>query len=150
YDAAAMSFTTIKIRKNPNCPVCGIPAEQVELIDYEQFCGVPAHDHAETRYDFEVPVPQIDAAALKQRMDAGDDLYVLDVRNPEEWEIAVIPNTIKIPKSQIELAAYQVASGAQALEQTVLAEIPKDREVIVHCRSGVRSMSVIETLRDLG
>ncbi len=150
YDALEMSFTTIRVRKNPNCPVCGIPAEDVELIDYEQFCGVPANDHVETRYNFEVPVPQIDALELKSRLDAGENLFVLDVRNPEEWEIAVMPNTIKIPKSQIELAAYQVASGAQAREQTVLNQIPTDREVIVHCRSGVRSMSVIETLRDLG
>jgi adenylyltransferase/sulfurtransferase len=150
YDALEMSFTTIKIRKNPNCPVCGIPAEQVELIDYEQFCGVPANDHVETVYNFEVPVPQINAKGLKSRLDAGEKLFVLDVRNPEEWEIAVMPDTVKIPKGQIELAAYQVASGAQAREQTVLAQIPTDREVIVHCRSGVRSMSVIETLRDLG
>lgn len=150
YDAAEMTFTTIKVRKNPKCPVCSIPADQVELIDYEQFCGVPAHDHVENKYAFDVPVPQIDALTLKSRLDAGENLFVLDVRNPEEWDIAVMPNTVKIPKSQIELAAYQVASGAQVLEQTVLSQIPTDREVVVHCRSGVRSMSVIDTLRDLG
>jgi adenylyltransferase/sulfurtransferase len=149
YDALDMSFTTIKVRKNPNCPVCGIPAEQVELIDYEQFCGVPAHDHVETPVA-EIPVPEITAAELAQRMNAGENLYVLDVRNPEEWEIAVIDGTVKIPKGQIEMAAYAVASGQQAREQTILAQIPTDREVIVHCRSGKRSMSVIETLREIG
>ncbi|MFO7320644.1 MAG: molybdopterin-synthase adenylyltransferase MoeB [Chloroflexota bacterium] len=150
YDALEMSFTTIRIRKNPNCPVCSIPAEEVELIDYEQFCGVPAHDRVETRYPDDLPIPTISVEQLKQRMDAGEDLFVLDVRNPEEWEIAVLPNTVKIPKSQIDMAAFQVASGAQAREQTILAQIPTDREVIVHCRSGVRSENVIETLRELG
>ncbi len=93
YDALEMSFTTIKVRKNPNCPVCGIPADQVELIDYEQFCGVPAHDHVPEKENGHVdernkPIPQIDAVGLKQRLDNGEDLFILDVRNPEEWEIA--------------------------------------------------------------
>lgn len=150
YDALDMSFTTIKVRKDPNCPVCSIPAEQVELIDYEQFCGVPAHDHVANQYPLEVPIPQINATQLKARLDAGEDLFLLDVRNPEEWEIAVLPDSVKIPKGHIEIAAYAVASGSQAPEQTVLKRIPRDREVIVYCRTGVRSVSIIETLRELG
>ncbi len=150
YDALEMSFTTIKVRKDPNCPVCGIPAQQVELIDYEQFCGVPAHDHAVTAAPVQVQTRQINAQQLKSRLDAGDDLFILDVRNPEEWEIAVLPDTVKIPKGQIEMAAYAVQSGTQSVEQTILQKIPRDREVVVYCRSGVRSQSVIETLRALG
>ena len=150
YDGLEMSFTTIKIRKNPNCPVCGIPHEQVQLIDYEQFCGVPAHDHIEEKPVAELPVPQLTPAELKARMDAGEDLYVLDVRNPPEFDVAVIPGTIKLPKPQIEMAADEVFSGRTPVEQTVIAEIPKDREVIVHCRSGKRSTDIIYLLRELG
>lgn len=150
YDALDMSFTTIKVRKDPNCPVCGIPADQVELIDYEQFCGVPAHDHVVEQDFSKLPIPQITAEQLKERYELEPDLFVLDVRNPEEWEIALMPNTVKITKGNIEMAAYAVSSGAQSAEQTVLAQIPRDRDIIVHCRTGVRSISVIETLRELG
>jgi molybdopterin/thiamine biosynthesis adenylyltransferase/rhodanese-related sulfurtransferase len=160
YDALEMSFTTIKIRKNPNCPVCGIPAEQVELIDYEQFCGVPAHDHSpaavtlssngHTSNGADAPVPQITAREMKARWDAGEDLFVVDVRNPEEFEIAVLPDTLKIPKPQIQLALEDIQAGRRRLEETVIAEIPRDREVIIHCRSGKRSTDVIYMLRELG
>ena len=158
YDALEMSFTTIKIRKNPNCPVCGIPADQVELIDYEQFCGVPAHDHspAEVSVDghqngADIPVPQITALELKQRLDNGEDLFLLDVRNPIEWEIASLETTTsRIPKPRILLVADEIKSGRSKLEDSPLAEIPRDREVIVYCRSGTRSVDVIKTLRELG
>jgi adenylyltransferase/sulfurtransferase len=165
YDALEMTFTTIKVRKNPACPVCGIPAEQVELIDYEQFCGMPAHDHVpaahaaaaqpvsvngSTAVNGNPLVPQITARELKQRIDAGDDLYIVDVRNPEEWEIASLEGTVKIPKPQIELAAQEIAAGRLQEADSVLAHIPRDREVIVHCRSGKRSTDVIHVLRALG
>ncbi len=158
YDALEMSFTQIKVRKNPNCPVCGIPHEQVQLIDYEQFCGVPAHDHAPAEAangngNVEKPIPQINAQALKQRIDNGDDLFILDVRNPEEWEIAsledVTPVTY-IPKPQIIIAVDEIKAGRKRREDTVVGRIPRDREVIVHCRSGVRSTDVIKALRTLG
>jgi adenylyltransferase/sulfurtransferase len=162
YDALEMSFTTIKIRKNPNCPVCGIPAEQVELIDYEQFCGVPAHDHAQTPHSVSLnanghsdngadkPVPQITPQQLKARWDAGDDVFVVDVRNPEEFEIAVLPHGLRLPKPQIQLAVDEVLAGRRPIEATVLAQIPRDREVIVSCRSGKRSTDVIYMLREIG
>lgn len=165
YDALEMSFTTIKVRKNPNCVVCGIPHEQVELIDYEQFCGVPAHDHqpeavqqhtngsapAESYEDLStMPVPQISAVELKQRLDRGEDLTIVDVRNPEEFEIAVLDGTIRIPKPQIMLATEDILAGRRHEGDTVIAQIPRDREVIVHCRSGVRSTDVIYMLRELG
>jgi adenylyltransferase/sulfurtransferase len=158
YDAAEMTFTTIKIRKNPNCPVCGIPADQVELIDYEQFCGVPAHDHSPMavatnghQNAADVPIPLITAVELKQRLDNGDDLFLLDVRNPQEWEIASLENTTaRIPKPKIQLAAEDVKAARRQLEETSIGEIPRDREVIVYCRSGARSADVIKTLRELG
>jgi adenylyltransferase/sulfurtransferase len=151
YDALEMSFTTIRVRKNPNCVVCGISADQVQLIDYEQFCGVPAHDHVPTAEDLrDLPIPQITPVDLKARMDRGDDLFLVDVRNPEEWEIAQIDHTLEIPKPRLLVAAEQVRLGQTALVDTVLNAIPRDREVIVYCRSGGRSSDVIRALRDLG
>ncbi len=160
YDALDMSFTTIRVRKNPNCPVCGIPHEQVELIDYEQFCGVPAHDHVPAKEeanghvdDANKPIPQIDALTLKQRIDNGDDLFLLDVRNPEEWEIASlddVANVTFIPKPQIQIAVDEIKSGRKRREDTVIGRIPRDREVIVYCRSGARSTDIIKNLRSLG
>ncbi len=163
YDALEMSFTTIKIRKDPHCPVCGIPASEVELIDYEAFCGVPAHDraaqaganenlngHEQNGADMNKPVPQITVKKLKARMDAGEDLYVLDVRNPEEFEIAVIDGTVRIPMPEIVLAVEDVLAKRKTADQTVLADIPRDREIIVHCRSGARSTDVILMLRQIG
>ncbi len=158
YDALEMSFTTIKIRKNPNCPVCGVPHEQVQLIDYEQFCGVPAHDHKAEEAPVSAdnankPIPQITAQGLKQRIDAGEDLFLLDVRNPEEWEIssleAVTP-IVAIPKPQIQIAVDEIKAGRKHREDTVIGRIPRDREVIVYCRSGVRSIDVIKMLRTIG
>jgi molybdopterin/thiamine biosynthesis adenylyltransferase/rhodanese-related sulfurtransferase len=158
YDASDMTFTTIKVRKNPNCPVCGIPHEQVQLIDYEQFCGVPAHDHAaqptengsaSAANDPNAPVRSITVRQLKELYDSGTP-FVLDVRNPEEFEIAVMPGTVKIPKPQIQLAVEDVKAGRKTPDQTVLAQIPRDRDVIVHCRSGVRSADVIKLLRQIG
>ena len=158
YDALEMSFTTIKVRKNPNCPVCGIPHEQVQLIDYEQFCGVPAHDHKVEEEPVSAdaankPIPQITAQALKQRIDAGEDLFVLDVRNPEEWEISTLEDVVPvtyIPKPQIQIAVDEIKAGRKRREDTVVGRIPRDREVIVYCRSGVRSIDVIKMLRTLG
>ena len=157
YDALEMSFTTIKIRKNPNCPVCSIPADQVELIDYEAFCGMPAHDHSPNAQPAGVfsdePADlfrQITPTELKARLDAGDDLFLLDVRNPEEFEIAILDGVHKLPKPRIQLAYEDVLSGRRQLEDTVIADIPADREVIAICRSGVRSADVVSMLFDLG
>ncbi|MBZ0290994.1 MAG: molybdenum cofactor biosynthesis protein MoeB, partial [Anaerolineae bacterium] len=154
YDALEMSFTTIKIRKDPHCPVCGIPKEDVELIDYEQFCGMPAHDRSEfgkhNGGDEHDVVKEITVQELKSRLDSGEDLLVLDVRNPMEWEISALDDTLRIPKPDIEAATHDVLAGRKPREATVLSQIPDDREIIVHCRSGVRSADTITLLRQLG
>ncbi len=154
YDALEMSFTTIKIRKDPHCPVCSIPAEEVELIDYEQFCGMPAHDRSEFGkqnggHDSNT-VEEITVRELKSRLDSGEDLLVLDVRNPLEWDISALEGTVRIPKPDIEAAMNEVLAGRRPREATVLARIPDDREVIIHCRSGIRSADTIRYLRQLG
>jgi adenylyltransferase/sulfurtransferase len=153
YDALNMEFNTIKVRKDPNCPVCGVAAEDVELIDYEQFCGMPAHDHSafsladEEEYE---GMKEISVKDLKARMDAGEDVVVLDVRDPHEWEIAAIEGTLRIPKGDIQAAKNAVLAGRKLPEETVLAQIPKDKTLLVHCRSGKRSADSINFLREAG
>lgn len=155
YDALDMSFTTIRVRRDSACPVCSIAPEQVELIDYEQFCGMPAHDQstfgvANGKQQAGAALDEISVAALKTRLDAGEDLLILDVRNPIEWEIATLDDTLRVPKPLIEAAMRDVLAGHKAREETVLAEIPADRELVVYCRSGVRSADSIGFLRKLG
>ncbi len=152
YDALEMSFSTIKVRKDPNCPVCGVPAEQVELIDYEQFCGMPAHDHSLYTTD-DAPLEgmlTIDVQTLNQRLQSEPDLLVLDVRDPHEWAIAALDGTLRIAKGDIQLAKNAVVGNRKLAEETVLKDIPRDREIIVHCRSGKRSADVIEMLVQVG
>lgn len=154
YDALEMSFTKIRIRKDPNCPVCGIPTEKVELIDYEQFCGMPAHDKSEfgkqNGHEDLNKVQEITVTELKTRLDAGEDVLILDVRNPQEWEISALDGSLRIPKPQIEAAMNDVLAGRRPREATVLAQIPTDREIIVQCRSGARSADSIKFLRNVG
>ncbi|HEX2905856.1 MAG TPA: molybdopterin-synthase adenylyltransferase MoeB [Phototrophicaceae bacterium] len=116
YDALEMSFTTLKLRKDPACPVCGVPANEVELIDYEQFCGMPAHDRSEYRSangTKETPVDEITVRELKTRLDAGEQLLILDVRDPHEWQIVALDGTLRIPKGEIQAAKKRRAGGAQ-------------------------------------
>jgi molybdopterin/thiamine biosynthesis adenylyltransferase/rhodanese-related sulfurtransferase len=157
YDALEMSFTTIKVRKNPNCPVCSIPADKVELIDYEQFCGMPAHDRSDFgqtnghKDEGQVVSNEISVSELKSRLDAGDKLTILDVRNPVELEISVLEKTdLFIPKPQIDAAVEDVLAGRKTREQTVLAQIPDDVELAIICRTGNRSGVILESLRKVG
>lgn len=154
YDALEMSFTTIKVRKNPECPVCGVPKDQVELIDYEQFCGMPAHDRSSfttgNGHSDEVTMKTIDVKNLKARLDSGEDVLVLDVRDPHEWAIAALDGSLRIPKGDIQAAKNAVLAGRKLREETVLAEIPQNREIIVQCRSGKRSADVIGMLEEIG
>jgi adenylyltransferase/sulfurtransferase len=163
YDALEMSFTTIKVRRNPRCPVCNIPADQVELIDYEQFCGVPAHDRLPAQGGViavnsvsvpeslaSLPIAGINALELQARLESDSAPLVLDVRNPEEWEICALEGTLRIPKAHIQMARDDVTAGRKEPAETVLAEIPLDREIVVLCRSGIRSADVIRLLREIG
>lgn len=134
YDASDMTFDTIKLRKNPNCPICGENPTITHLIDYEEFCGVPAHDHS-TYEEGRAPVRGITVDEVKARLDAGDDLLILDVREPLEWQISVIDGTLCIPKGEV-------------LQH--LAELPQDRDIVVHCKTGIRSADVIRQLQGEG
>lgn len=153
YDALDMEFNTIKVRKDPNCPVCGVPKAEVELIDYEMFCGVPAHDHSDFSVDDDADyegIHTISVSDLKAKMDAGEDIVVLDVRDPHEWEIAAIDGTLRIPKGDIQAAKNAVVAGRKLESETVLSQIPHDKPLYIHCRSGKRSADSILFLKEAG
>jgi adenylyltransferase/sulfurtransferase len=139
YDALNMEVTEVKLRKNPNCPVCGDHPTVTELIDYEQFCGAPAHDrspYAAQEVDLN-QVRQMTPVQLKERLDAGDDLLILDVRQPHEWEI-----------SNMASVGAKLIPQSEVMDH--LDEFDQNQEIVVQCRSGVRSANVIMIMQQLG
>jgi adenylyltransferase/sulfurtransferase len=142
YDALHMTFDEVRLRKNPNCPICSQNRTIHELIDYEQFCGMPAHDRSEFTAQADShqngnTVPEITPLELKKRLDQGDDLYILDVREPHEWDISNLSH----------LGAYLIPKG-KVLER--MSELDTAREMVVQCRTGVRSADVIRLLQQHG
>ena len=131
-DALGMRFRELRLRKNPECPVCGEHPTVTQLIDYQQFCGI----HPETKEEKALKngIPQLSVKELKQRMDAGEDVFILDVREPYEYQIANIGGTL-IPQNDVPQR---------------LAEIDREREVVVQCRSGARSQRIAEFLKQAG
>lgn len=134
-DALEMSFRTLKIRKNPDCPVCGEHPTVTELIDYQQFCGIPSEPDGEAQED-EQGVPEITVRELKQRFDAGERPFILDVRKAYEYDIANLGGTL-IPVDELEGRLDEIATH-------------KDEDVIVHCRSGARSARAVALMREQG
>ncbi|MGB6742699.1 MAG: molybdopterin-synthase adenylyltransferase MoeB [Terracidiphilus sp.] len=131
-DALNMRFRELKLRKNPECPVCGPNPTVTKLIDYEQFCGIaPATKEEQAVKN---GIPQLGVKELKRRMDAGEDLFILDVREPFEYQIANIGGKL-IPQNDVPQR---------------LAEIDRDREIIVQCKSGGRSQRIAEFLKQSG
>lgn len=129
FDAWKMRFRELKLRKNPDCPLCGDNPTIKELIDYEEFCGLNLPAEAGPAPD------EITATELKRRIDTGEDLQIIDVREPFEYEIGRIPNTRLIPLGQV-------------VERSV--EIDPTRTTVVHCKGGVRSAKAIAQLKDSG
>jgi sulfur-carrier protein adenylyltransferase/sulfurtransferase len=134
FDAWNMKFKELKLRKDPQCPICGENPTIKELIDYEQFCGLkPQPTTTETRE--EERMEEITATELKRRLDAGEDLQIIDVREQHEYEIARLENSKLIPLGQVLNRA---------------SEIDPKRETIVHCKMGGRSAKAIEALKKSG
>ena len=153
YDALEMNTQIIKVRKDPNCPVCSIPKDDVVLIDYEQFCGMPAHDHSEfSAVDDteELNIKTVTVHDVKKALANGDEIVVIDVRDPHEWDISAIDGTLRIPKPDIQLAKNGILAGRKMWEETVLKDIPKDKTLYIHCRSGKRSADSIGFLSEVG
>jgi adenylyltransferase/sulfurtransferase len=130
YDALAMTFHEFKVRRNPKCPICGDNPTITKLIDYEQFCGVRGQEAPAGPVDGETTVEE-----LKARMDRGEEVFVLDVRNPEEIQICRIAGSIVISLPQLPHR---------------FRELDPNQEMIVHCKSGMRSAKAIAFLRQQG
>ncbi len=145
-DALTMKFRTLKLRKNPDCPVCGTHPTVTALIDYDQFCGIEKPKSVgpleveQNKAVADAPIvdgiPQISVQELKRRLDAHEDVFVLDVREPHEVKIVNIGAPLiplgELPKRLDELAPY------------------KDREIVVHCKSGGRSQKAAQFLKSAG
>jgi sulfur-carrier protein adenylyltransferase/sulfurtransferase len=130
FDALALKFRELKLRKNPDCPVCGANPTVTKLIDYFEFCGV----RGEEAPDVDLHVPEITPRDLKQRLDNGDDLFILDVREPHEYQICNL-NGHLIPLGELPRRAHELDSS---------------REIVAHCRSGKRSAEAVDFLRKAG
>jgi adenylyltransferase/sulfurtransferase len=133
YDALEMSYRKIKVRKDPNCPLCGDNPTQTALLpDYEAFCGVLT-DAAEVA----VKDSTISVTTLKEKMDSQEKFFLVDVREPSEWDIVKIPGATLIPKQGF-------------IDGSALATLPQDRPIILHCKSGVRSAECLAVLKNAG
>jgi len=131
FDALAMRFRELKLRKNPECPVCGERRTITKLIDYAEFCGVRGE---EAKSPAQTTVPEIAPRELKSRLDRGDDLFVLDVREPHEYQICNLGGHL-IPLGELSRRVNELDSA---------------REIVAHCRSGKRSAEAVEFLRSAG
>jgi len=129
YDALRMEFNEFRVRKDPKCPVCGEAPSVTELIDYQGFCGLPSGEEA--------PLPEVSAADVKRRLDAGETLLLLDVREADEREVACIEGTTWIPLGDLATRASELREW-------------RDRPVVVHCHHGGRSARGAAQLQELG
>jgi len=133
YDAMDMKFREVKLRRDPACPVCSEHPTIHEMIEYEQFCGLPPTEVK--KEDDILAEHDITPSDLKKLMEAKPDLYILDVREPHEVAICRVAGSQEIPLGEI---------------QQRFAEVPKDRDVIVHCKLGGRSAQAVEFLQSQG
>jgi adenylyltransferase/sulfurtransferase len=130
-DALAMRFRELRVRKNKECPVCGDNPTQKELIDYNQFCGIRGEEAEQAA---SAKIPEIQPEELKRRLDAGEDIFVLDVREPHEYQICNLNGTL-IPLGELPKRVHELDSS---------------REIVVHCKSGGRSAKAVDFLRQSG
>ncbi len=131
FDALRMKFREVKLRKNPDCPICGEQPAIRELIDYDQFCGVMPHPPAVAgSKEYEITPEE-----LKQRLDRREDLFILDVRDPHEYQICRLPGSTLIPLRQLPARMHELDSA---------------REIVVHCKTGGRSAEALNLLRQAG
>jgi adenylyltransferase/sulfurtransferase len=135
YDALKMRFRELKLRRDPECPVCGDHPTVTKLIDYEQFCGLRPEPPAQSAAAASASAWEITAVELKKRMDAGDKLLVLDVREPNEYQINRIHGSTLIPLGELP-RRYQ--------------EIDRDQEIVALCKMGARSAKATDFLRSVG
>jgi sulfur-carrier protein adenylyltransferase/sulfurtransferase len=132
YDALEMTYRQVKVRKDPECVVCGKDPTVTELIDYEAFCGVVSQEAQEAAAGSTITPKQ-----LKEWVDEGESLDIIDVREQNEYEIVSIPGARLIPKNEF-------------LMGDALRDLPQDKKIVLHCKTGVRSAEVLAVLKDAG
>ena len=132
FDALKMKFREFKLRRDPKCPVCSENPTITELIDYEQFCGIP---QAAAEEAAEAPVPTMTVVDLKKKIDAHEKFVLLDVREKFEWDIGRIPGAILIPLGELP---------------SRMSELDSADDIVLHCKSGVRSAKALKLLREAG
>jgi len=128
-DALDMKFRELRLRKNPDCPACGTHRTITKLIDYNEFCGIRGEES-----EVDVNVPEMQVEELKQKLDAGEDIFVLDVREPHEYQICNIGGHL-IPLGDLPKRVNELDSS---------------REIVAHCRSGMRSAKAVDFLKKAG
>jgi sulfur-carrier protein adenylyltransferase/sulfurtransferase len=132
YDALEMSYRTVKVRKDPECVICGKHPTVTELIDYEEFCGAVSSEAAAATRG-----ATITATELKEMFDRAEDFLLIDVREPAEWEIVSIPDAVLVPNGEI-------------LSGRALEHLPQDRPIVAYCKTGVRSAETLAALKSAG
>ncbi|MEU5834578.1 MULTISPECIES: adenylyltransferase/sulfurtransferase MoeZ [Streptomyces] len=132
YDALEMTYRQVKVRKDPDCAICGPNATVTELIDYEAFCGVVSDEAQEAAAGSTITPKQ-----LKEWMDDGEQIDVIDVREQNEYEIVSIPGARLIPKNEF-------------LMGNALQDLSQDKKIVLHCKTGVRSAEVLAVLKNAG
>jgi len=132
YDALEMEYRKITVRKDPNCAVCGDHPTVTELIDYEEFCGVVSEEAQQAAVG-----STITASELKDLIDADKPIFLVDVREPAEWEIVRIPGATLVPKDEI-------------LRGDALAMLPQDKQIVMYCKTGVRSAETLAAVKSAG
>jgi len=136
YDALEMTYRKIKIRKDPDCAICGTNPTVTELIDYEAFCGAVSDEAASAVVDSTINVKQLSQMLIER--DRGErDFVLIDVREPNEFEIVSIPGSVLIPKNEF-------------LMGNALADLPQDKQVVLHCKVGGRSAEVLAVVKGAG
>ena len=132
YDALEMEYRKITVRKDPNCAVCGDHPMVTELIDYDEFCGVVSEEAQQAAVG-----STITASELKDLIDADKPIFLVDVREPAEWEIVQIPGATLVPKDEI-------------LRGDALAMLPQDKQIVMYCKTGVRSAETLAAVKSAG
>ncbi|HEU4390222.1 MAG TPA: molybdopterin-synthase adenylyltransferase MoeB [Blastocatellia bacterium] len=130
FDALKMKFRELKLRKNPDCPICGPNPTIHELIDYDEFCGVTHQPEVNVGAEFEIT-----PAELKAKIDRGDSFVLIDVREPEEYAICRIPGSTLIPLRTVPERVHELSTAD---------------DIVVHCRSGMRSGQAVEFMKQAG
>src|SRR5580704_15827753 len=134
YDALAMRFRELKLRRNPECPVCGDHPTITKLIDYQEFCGIPNQPHQEATVTGGLE-GDIEPTEVKAKIDRGDRFVLIDVREPHEYQICNIPQAKLIPLGDLPKRVNELDSAA---------------EIIAHCKSGMRSAKAVDFLKQSG